>query len=156
MKKLLRLIICVTGCELVGLLATPFTISAIPNWYANLEKPFFSPPNWIFGPVWTLLYVLMGISLFLIWDSDKKIQQKKGAIILFFMQLFFNFFWSILFFGLQSPFLAMIDILFLLVVLVYTMIGFKRISLKAYYMLFPYLFWVCFASILNLSIILLN
>lgn len=156
MKKFLGLAICIAGCQLVGLLATPFTISAIPNWYATLEKPFFSPPNWVFGPVWTLLYLLMGVALYSILNNEKKSQQKKGAIILFFMQLFFNFLWSIIFFGLQSPFLAMIDIMFLLVVLVYTMIAFKRISLIAYYMLFPYLFWVCFASLLNLSIILLN
>lgn len=156
MQKLLRLFVCIAGCELVGLFATPFTISAITSWYENLEKPFFSPPNWIFGPVWTLLYLLMGIALFLLWNSDTKSQQKKGAILLFIMQLSFNFIWSILFFGLRFPFFAMIDILVLLVALVYTMIASKRISLVAYYLLFPYLLWVCFAAFLNLSIVLLN
>lgn len=103
MKDLPKIIISVIGCELVGLLGTPFTISAIPTWYATLNKPFFSPPNWIFCPVWTLLYFLMGVSFFLIWRQDQKKKKLGIARNYFFAQLFLNFIWTPIFFWIESP-----------------------------------------------------
>ncbi|MBU3979185.1 tryptophan-rich sensory protein [Patescibacteria group bacterium] len=99
MRDFSKLIISVTVCELIGLLSTPFTISSIPTWYAGLIKPFFSPPNWIFAPVWTTLYFLMGVSVYLIWRKGIENKEIKIAIYYFITQLFFNFFWSIFFFG---------------------------------------------------------
>ncbi len=131
-----------------------FTFSAIPNWYVTLNKPFFSPPNWVFGPVWTILYILMGISLYLVWISKSKI--KQNAINLFFVQLGLNVLWSILFFGLRNPALALIDIVALWVAIFLTIKSFSKINKLAGNLQIPYLAWVTFASILNLSIVLLN
>ena len=141
---------------MVGLAATPFTISAIPTWYQTLQKPTFSPPNWIFGPVWTILYFLMGVAAYLIWIKGLEKMAVKTALKFFLVQLLFNFLWSILFFGLHSPILALIDILILWILIVITVIKFYKISKTASYLLIPYLLWVSFATILNLSIVLLN
>ncbi len=156
MKELSKLILAILLCELVGIIATPFTISAIPTWYQTLNKPFFSPPNWIFGPAWTTLYFLMGVSVYLVW---KKGIGKKGvnvAIGYFSIQLILNFFWSLMFFGFRSPILGLLDIVLLWVCIAITMIKFWPISKAAFYLLVPYIFWVSFAAILNVSIVLLN
>ncbi len=155
-SKFLKFAVAVIGCELVGALATPFTLSAIPTWYSTLNKPAFSPPNWVFGPAWTTLYFLMGVSAYLIWQKGPKKKQVKEALAYFLAQLFFNFIWSILFFGLRSPILGLIDILILWVLIVMTIIKFYRLSKPAAYLLIPYLLWVSFATILNISIVLLN
>lgn len=156
MRDIQKLIISVVGCELVGILSTPFTLAAIPTWYAGLQKPFFSPPNWVFGPVWTILYCLMGISVFLIWRGGFKKKQIKRGLGYFFIQLFLNFLWSPLFFGLHSPLLGLFDIMALLFFLVLTIISFYRLSKAAAYLLIPYLLWVSFATLLNISIEVLN
>ncbi|MBU4016718.1 tryptophan-rich sensory protein [Patescibacteria group bacterium] len=156
MRDFSKLIISVTVCELIGLLSTPFTISSIPTWYAGLIKPFFSPPNWIFAPVWTTLYFLMGVSVYLIWRKGIENKEIKIAIYYFITQLFFNFFWSIFFFGLRLPLVAFIDIIVLLAAIVLTMMKFYKISKVSLYLLIPYLLWVSFATILNMSIVLLN
>lgn len=144
------------GCEIVGLLGTPFTATAIPTWYVFLEKPFFAPPNWIFGPVWSILYLLMGISAYLVWTSDKKEKLIHHALHMFLIQLFLNFLWSVLFFGLKSPVLGLIDIVALLGFIFFTIKAFMRVSRPAAYMLIPYILWVSFATILNAAIIFLN
>lgn len=156
MKDFIKFVISVAGCELVGLLSTPFTISSIPTWYAGLTKPSFSLPNWIFGPVWTILYFLMGVSLFLIWKKGIKEKEIKIAIYIFLIQLFLNFIWSIFFFGLRQPLLAFVDIIALLAGIVLTMMKFGKISKTALYLLIPYLLWVFFAAILNGAIVILN
>lgn len=158
MKKsdISKLITSVIGCELVGILSTPFTISAIPTWYATLNKPVFSPPNWLFGPVWTALYFSMGVSLFLIWRQGLKNKAVKYAVKVFLIQLVVNFLWSILFFGLQSPLLGLIDIVLMFGLIIYSIKLFYPISKIAAYLLVPYLFWVSFASVLNLFIVILN
>lgn len=148
--------ISIIGCELVGIAATPFTISAIPGWYQTLNKPSFSPPDWIFGPLWTILYFLMGVAAYLIWIKGLEKKAVKTALSFFIAQLVFNFFWSILFFGFQSPVLGLIDILILWILILITIIKFHKISKTASYLLIPYLLWVTFATILNLSIVLLN
>jgi benzodiazapine receptor len=156
MKKSVRLIISIAVCEAIGLAATPFTISVIPTWYATLNKPSFSPPNWIFGPVWTILYLLMGVAAYLIWEKGLKNKKTKIALIYFLIQLVFNFFWSVFFFGLRQPLLAFIDIIFLWLAIVITMLKFYKLSKTAFYLLVPYLLWVSFATILNFSIVVLN
>lgn len=155
MAKFFKLICSVILCELVGIAATPFTISAIPNWYSTLVKPSFSPPNWLFGPVWTILYLLMGISFYLIWAKGFG-TKTKTAFYVFGAQLFLNFLWSILFFGLHSPILGLIDIILLWIFIVLTIVKFLPISKIAAYLLSPYLLWVSFATLLNFSIVLLN
>lgn len=133
-----------------------FTMPAITSWYATLEKPFFSPPNWLFGPVWTLLYLLMGISLYLVWTARANKAQKAVAMKVFFVQLVLNSVWSIVFFGLQSPLLALLVIVGLWILIVLTIKHFLKISKIASWLLIPYLAWVSFASLLNLAIFYLN
>lgn len=143
-------------CEVVGLISTPFTLKAIPTWYIIVHKPFFSPPNWLFGPVWTILYLLMGVAAFLIWKKGLKNKKARKAFRYFSLQLFFNLLWSVLFFGFHAPLLGLIDIIVLLIFIVLTMNAFKAISKPSFYLLIPYIIWVSFATLLNLAIVVLN
>jgi benzodiazapine receptor len=143
-------------CELVGILATPFTIGAIETWYTTLEKPFFTPPNWVFAPVWTLLYMLMGISFFHIWTQGWKKEKNRKAGMFFFVQLFLNFTWSFLFFGLRSPLLGLVNITLLWIMILLTMKKFFPLSKSAAFLLLPYLLWVSLAVALNIAIVILN
>lgn len=156
MKDLIKLICSVLGCELVGILGTPFTIASIPTWYASLNKPFFSPPNWIFGPVWTILYLLMGISFYLILRKGWKKKAVKSAGMFFLAQLALNFIWSPVFFGLKSPLLGLITIVGMWILIIFTMKKFYPLSRWAFYLLVPYFLWVSFATILNAAILFLN
>ncbi|MBI2641533.1 tryptophan-rich sensory protein [Candidatus Roizmanbacteria bacterium] len=156
MRKIGAVLVFVLLCEAVGIISTPFTIAAIPTWYATLNKPFFSPPNWIFGPVWTLLYAMMGVSAYLIWEKGWKNRKVRVALYFFIAQLFFNFLWSLLFFGLRSPLLGLIDIIVLWFAILFTMLQFSKSSKPASYLLIPYLLWVMFATLLNFSILILN
>lgn len=156
MKNLPKLLIAVVGCELVGFLGTPFTISAIPSWYAVLNKPFFAPPNWIFGPMWTLLYFLMGVAFYLIWKQGFEKKKVKTAGKYFLAQLGVNFVWSPVFFGLRAPFLGLVVIVVMWGLIVATMRKFYPLSRLAFYLLVPYLLWVSFATTLNAAIVMLN
>lgn len=147
--KIPRLILSIGICLGAGILGSFFTVSSIPTWYATLNKPEFSPPNWIFAPVWTILYILMGYSLYLVWT-------KKKVPSIFWIQLILNATWSIVFFGMRNPSLALVDIVALWVTIVLTIKAFYKINKTAAYLLLPYLLWVSFASILNLMIVLLN
>lgn len=142
-------------CQLAGLIGSIFTFPSIGNWYKYLNKPFFNPPNWIFGPVWTILYLLMGISFYLIWQSKSKKKNNKYFLI-FYMQLFLNSLWSAIFFGLHNTLLAFIEIMFLWLAISLTIISFYKISKLAALLLVPYILWVSFASILNFAIFILN
>ncbi|MFH1442869.1 MAG: TspO/MBR family protein [Candidatus Micrarchaeota archaeon] len=142
-------------CELAGGIGAIFTTPNIPTWYASLIKPDFSPPNWVFFPVWTLLYFLMGVSLYLIWNRKRTPGTEKG-IKLFGLQLFWNVWWSYLFFGLQNPFLGFIGIIALWISIVLTMRKFYSIERNAAYLLVPYILWVSFAAVLNFSVWQLN
>jgi translocator protein len=150
---ILKLIICILICQIIGFLGSLFNIRAIPDWYSRQKKPSFNPPNWIFGPVWTLLYLLMGISLYLIVISEG---QTTIPIIIFSMQLFLNLIWTAIFFGMKKPLLAFIEIILLWVSILINILIFYPISMVASYLLIPYLLWVSFASILNFSIWWLN
>jgi len=132
-----------------------FTASSIPTWYSTLNKPFFNPPNWIFAPVWTTLYILMGVSLYLVLVAKTK-KDKRVPITIFATQLVLNTLWSIIFFGLKSPLIALIEIIFLWITILFTIKQFNQISPISSYLLYPYLAWVSFASLLNLAIFLLN
>jgi tryptophan-rich sensory protein len=141
---------------LVGAISGFFTSSGVQGWYAAANKPSFNPPNWIFAPVWTALYILMGIALFLIWKSAGDKAVKQTALILFAVQLAFNFFWSLIFFKLQQPGWALLEIAALWLTILFTIFWFGKISSTAAWLLVPYICWVSFASVLNYAIWKLN
>lgn len=156
MKSLSKLFVSVTICELAGILSTPFSIAAIPTWYVSLVKPPFAPPNWIFGPVWILLYALMGVSFYRIWQLGWKNKKVRIAGYYFGAQLILNFLWSISFFGLRSPILGLINIIALLALIILTMKHFSPLSKVAFILFVPYVLWVGFATLLNTAIVILN
>lgn len=156
MKKILTFLIAVTIPEVVGILSATFTIDAIQTWYKSLNKPIFSPPNWVFAPVWTTLYFLMGLAAYLIFIKGWKNKKVKHALGYFVMQLILNFFWSYLFFARQSPLLGLLDILLLWIAILITIMQFQKLSKPAAILMIPYLLWVTFAVLLNFSILILN
>lgn len=156
MSKLTKIIIAVLACLLIGVLGSLFTAPSIPGWYAGLIKPSFSPPNWLFGPAWTLLYILMGISVAIVWHKGTKDKKVKEALKLFGIQFVLNAIWSPVFFGARSLFLALIIIIFMWFFIVKTIIAFKKVDKLASYLLYPYIAWVSFATILNFSVWFLN
>jgi tryptophan-rich sensory protein len=154
MNNALKLIIALAIPLLIGFSGSFFTISEIGSWYQTIQKPSWNPPNWIFGPVWTILYVLMGISLFLVWKSSAS--QKRSAIVLFTLQLILNFFWSFIFFKQHKIGFAFAEILALWLMILLTIFAFARINKLAAWLLVPYISWVSFAAILNYTIWQLN
>ena len=151
-KKLFASLALCFGAEGLGGL---FTARSVGTWYLTLQKPEFTPPGWLFGPVWTLLYFLMGISFYLVWNAREN-KNKKNAIVLFFIQLILNVSWSLVFFGMQSILGGLIVITALWLAIVSTMYHFRHISRTAAGMLLPYLAWVSFASVLNYELWRLN
>jgi tryptophan-rich sensory protein len=139
----------------IGAVAGIFTSEAVPEWYATLNRPSFSPQNWLFGPVWTTLYILMGFSFFLIWKQDASIHRKR-AIIVFLLQLVLNFAWSFIFFYFNKIGLALIEIVVLWISIILMLIVFFKLKPMAAYLNIPYLLWVTFASILNTGYYFLN
>jgi tryptophan-rich sensory protein len=151
-----KLILGIFICLFAGFIGSFFTTPAIPTWYAMLQKPSFAPPNWVFFPVWTALFIMMGISLFLIWQKGWEDKKVKTAIYLFACQLVLNTFWSIAFFGLKSPFLGLMEIIILWIAILATILTFNKLSRTAAYLLIPYILWVSFAALLNFIIWRLN
>ncbi len=156
MKQPLKLVLSIGVCLMAGVVGSVFNIAAIPTWYTTINKPFFNPPNWVFGPVWTTLFILMGISLYLVWREGSKKKEVRKGLGLFRFQLLLNVLWSGLFFGLRSPALGFIGIVALWVMIFLTIKQFNKVSKEAAWLLIPYIAWVSFASILNLSIWALN
>lgn len=154
MNKWIKLISSVLICLAAGIIGSVFTMSSIPTWYESLKKPSFAPPNWLFGPVWTTLYILMGISLYLVLVKDLK--NVRMQVYIFGVQLTLNTLWSFLFFGLQSPLYGMIGIIILWFAILITILSFYRVSRKASMLLIPYIAWVSIASILNYYVLVLN
>ncbi|WP_297336725.1 TspO/MBR family protein [Algoriphagus sp.] len=154
MPNWLKLVISLLLPQLVGGTGALFTITSIDSWYQSITKPSFNPPGWIFGPVWTTLYVLMGIACYLIWKSDHP--QRKNLLTLYFIQLGLNGLWSPAFFGMKSPIFGLVVILPLLVLILRCVKKFKIISPWASGFMIPYLVWVSFAAVLNFSIWWLN
>lgn len=152
----LILIIAIVICNLAGLLGSLVTVTGPGSWYAGIAKPAFSPPGFLFAPVWTTLYILMGISLYLIWMEGTGRKDVRIALGVFAIQLVLNGLWTFLFFGLQSPILGLAEILVLWVFIVLTIVLFHRIRKTAAYLLVPYLLWVSFAAFLTYTIWTLN
>jgi benzodiazapine receptor len=151
-----KLAAAVLFCLFVGSLGSLVTITGPGSWYSTLQKPFFAPPNWVFAPVWIMLFVLMGIALYLIWESGTEHRDVKTALGIFGMQFFLNIIWSFLFFYLKSPILGFIDIILLWVMIVLTIRAFYRVNKSAAYLLIPYIAWVTLASALNGAIYFMN
>ena len=143
-------------CMLAGFIGSFFTTPRIPGWYAGLEKPSFNPPAWLFGPVWTALYILMGIALFLVWRKGLAARGVRIALLVFLVQLVLNALWSFAFFGAQSPLAGLIVIIALWGTIAATIALFAPLSRGAAVLLAPYILWVSFAAILNASIYFLN
>jgi len=149
-------VLSIAICLVVGFLGSVFTMPSINTWYAALNKPIFNPPNWIFGPVWTALYILMGISVYLILRKGLRNRRVILATSLFGLQLLLNLEWSFIFFGSHKLPLAFTEILFLWFAILLTIIYFYRLSKTAGWLLVPYLLWVSFAAVLNFVIWRLN
>ncbi len=178
-NNILKLLASIVVCLFAGYIGSIFTAPAIGGWYKTLVKPVFNPPNWIFAPVWTILFILMGISLYLVWNKNFEIKnefknknlkacnflsekfwkgdwQKANIIIIFAVQLFLNILWSVIFFGRHLPGVAFFELIALWFSILYTIINFYRVSKTAAYLLLPYILWVSFAGFLNLFIWILN
>lgn len=151
MKLIVSILIPLT----VGFAGSFFTSSSINSWYSTINKPSFNPPNWLFAPVWTLLFILIGISFYLVWNKDFG-DIRSWVLLIYGANLALNLLWSLLFFGLRNPYLALIEIVILWFVILGNIIVFYRISRTAGLLLIPYLLWVTFASFLNYNIYILN
>jgi tryptophan-rich sensory protein len=154
-RQVLGLAVAVLACLAAGAAGSIATADAIPTWYATLQKPAFNPPGWVFGPVWTTLYVMMGVAVWLVW-REAGWAGARVALVLFAIQLVLNTAWSFLFFGLRSPLFGFIDIILLWVMIVATIGAFYRVKKSAAYLLIPYIAWVSIATCLNYAIWVLN
>lgn len=151
-----KFIITIMGTLVLGSLSGLLTADAISTWYSGIQKPSFNPPNWLFGPVWTVLYILMGIAAGLVWTSFAEPAAKRRALGVYVVQLVLNFGWSLIFFGMRSPGWAFVEIILLLAAIVWCIRSFGSIHRPAMLMLVPYLLWVSFAAVLNGAIVALN
>jgi tryptophan-rich sensory protein len=153
---IVKLVTSIIICQCAGLIGSLFTAPAIPTWYATIQKPPFTPPNWLFAPAWITLYLLMGISAFIIWRRGLDKRWVKQALIVFLIQLVLNALWSVAFFGLESPLYGVIVIAALWLAILLMIIKFFKVSFVAAVLLLPYILWVTFAATLNVSILVLN
>ncbi|NMH25492.1 TspO/MBR family protein [Flavobacterium solisilvae] len=157
MQKILRIATVIMTCLAVGYISSIVTRENIPTWYALINKPFFTPPNWVFAPVWTLLYIMMGFAAGSVWNKiDTDEANVKKAFLFFLIQLALNALWSFLFFGLHNPMLASIEIILLWLMIFETYKQFKNIDKLAANLLLPYLVWVSYATLLTISVWYLN
>ena len=157
MNKITRILSVVVTCLVIGYFSGIVTRSAIADWYPTLIKPSFNPPNWIFAPVWSMLYIMMGVAAGLVWDRmQQESEVVKKALLFFVIQLGLNALWSYLFFGLHNPMLAGLEIIVLWLMIYETYVQFAKINKIAGYLFIPYLAWVSFATVLNISIWWLN
>jgi tryptophan-rich sensory protein len=155
-RSIIRLAVCIAFCLGVGLVSGWVTYPAIPTWYAGLTKPSWTPPNWAFPVVWNILYIMMGISLWLLWDKPHELSARRSAIILFFAQLALNAAWSPVFFGLHQTRIALAIIIAMVAAIVATIAYAWRAHDLAGWLLVPYLGWVIYAASLNSGIVILN
>lgn len=151
-----KLVAAVLACNVIGSLGSLVTVTGPGSWYAALEKPFFSPPGWVFAPVWITLFTLMGIALYLIWECGTDKREVRIALALFGVQFFFNVLWSFLFFGLRSPILGLVDIVILWILIAATILAFYRVRRSAAWLLVPYICWVTLATAVNYGVWALN
>lgn len=155
--KILILVVSILACEMAGFVGSIFVTPVLTGWYSMINKPSFTPPGWVFGVVWITLFFLMGVSLFLVWTSDGKDKDlKKKAIWFFIWQIVLNIWWSVIFFGMQLPMYALIELAVLWIAILLNIIYFSRISVLSGILLVPYFLWVSFAAVLNFLIWKLN
>jgi benzodiazapine receptor len=155
-KNIIYVAISIIIAQLAGIIGSVFTIESVNTWYLTLVKPALNPPSWVFGPVWTTLYFLMGISAYLVWRRGIKRYDVKIALSIYALQLVLNTLWSIVFFAFENPGLALVNIVFLWLSILLTVITFAKISKTAAWLLVPYVAWVSFATYLNYAIWSLN
>ena len=155
-RKTFQLLLFILIAEAAGIIGTYFTIDAIPTWYAGLAKPMFSPPNWLFGPVWTILYALMGTAAFFVWDERYEKTHASRALGWYWFQLFLNAIWTPVFFGAHGLGFALLVIIALFLSIVMMIREFSKVNGWLAVLLLPYLAWVLFASMLNYSLWMLN
>ena len=156
MKNTYKFIISIVTPPLAGFIGSLFTTPSIPNWYAGLIKPELNPPSWVFAPVWTILYLMMGLAAFLVWKEGYERREVRHALKLYAFQLVLNMAWSIIFFGLKNPAAALIEIIILWLAILATIFAFFKVSKLAGSLLVPYILWVSFATYLTYSIWALN
>ena len=155
--NLKRFVVSVVTTELVGGgLGSVLTWSSLQSWYPALIKPSFTPPGYAIGMIWTVLFFLMGSAFYLVWNSKKGLRERGTSMKLYVFQLLLNLLWSFAFFYLKSPFYGLVEISFLIVAIIVTIISFSKVSKNAAVLMVPYLLWACFAAYLNFSILLLN
>lgn len=155
-KRFIRILIAIIACLFVGALSSITTQTTIDSWYPTLKKPSFTPPNWLFAPVWISLYILMGIAAGIVWSKGFYHKWVKTALYHFVFQLLLNAAWSIFFFGLRNPLMALLDIFALFILVLFTIRWFKVVNAIAAYLLIPYAIWIAFAIVLNFNIWQLN
>ncbi len=157
MNKYTRIAVFVATCIAVGYLSGIVTRSSVVTWFPTLIKPSFNPPGWLFAPVWSFLYVLMGVAAGLVWNRIENDRPNvRKALVYFIIQLALNALWSLLFFGLKNPLLALVEIVLLWLMIYETYLKFIKIDKIAGYLFVPYILWVSFATVLNASIWWLN
>ncbi len=156
MNKLVRAGISIVSCYAAGFVGTFFVTSGVGSWYSMLEKPWFNPPSWTFGIVWTILYGFMAAALYIVWENDPHAEDFSGWVPLFFVHLLLNASWTIFFFGYHALFVSMIDIFLLASCVILLTFGARDVSKRAFFLMLPYLAWVLFAALLNISIWYLN
>ncbi len=156
MSNILKLIVSLAAPQLTGFVSAFLTDTGNSPWYRSISKPSWNPPNWVFAPVWTLLYLLMGIAFYLVWKSEASGDVKRWAMGLWIVQLAFNFFWTIIFFGTHQIGWALIEIIGLWFLIFLTILAFSRITKIAAWLMVPYISWVTFATLLNYAIWRLN
>lgn len=149
-----KLIISLVVPQIAGFIGSLFTVSQIGGWYAQLEKPSFNPPSWIFGPVWTVLYILMGVAFYFLWLHKDAISKKLQILLV--VHLCLNALWSVLFFFMHDPLIAYVNIVLMWIMIVALILDTRKIDQKISWLLVPYSIWVTFASFLNLAIVILN
>jgi len=155
-REIPKLIVSILIVFFAGAVGTVFTLKEITTWYVTLPKPAWTPPNWVFGPVWSFLYVLMGIALFLVWREGLDRRDVQIAITVFAVQLVINVVWSLVFFGTHNIAGGLIMVIILWISILINIIVFYRISKPAGLILVPYIIWVSIASYLNYSVFILN
>ena len=155
-KKIAKFVFAIFVCQMAGVVGSFFTNPSIPTWYATLQKPSFTPPGWFIGIVWIILFTLMGISLYLVWDKRLRDRRVNASLSVFGIQLVLNILWSFLFFWLKSPLYGLIEIIILWIAIAFTIFKFYKISRNAGLLLVPYIIWVSVALTLNFSILILN
>lgn len=156
-SPILKISIMVVTCLVIGYLSSLVTREGVETWYQTIEKPSFNPPREVFSPVWTVLYIMMGVAAGLVWSRiDQQREMVRKALVFFWIQLALNALWSYLFFGLHNPFLALIEIILLWLMIYETFVQFNKVNRIAGYLFIPYLLWVTFATVLTGSIWWLN